>query len=205
MRTRTDLYLGNWNSKELNNAPPTSMAFSEVNDIDIYKAWDIGPYSPAHAPSLFSSFRLHAVLTNLTNVVIMKFTAAIALLATSAAAVRLQYDPTYDNRDGSLGTTACSDGPNGLITKGFSTFGSLPNFPRIGAVDAITGWNSPQCGSCWQVTWNGKSINILGMDVAGNGFNVAQAAMDELTDGQAVALGNIDVQATQVDASVCGL
>ncbi|KAK7038766.1 hypothetical protein VNI00_010651 [Paramarasmius palmivorus] len=135
----------------------------------------------------------------------MKFATAVALLATSASAVQLQYDTAYDNGSGSLANTACSDGENGLLTKGFSTFGSLPNFPRIGAVDAITGWNSPHCGSCWQVTWNGNSINILGMDVAGNGFNVAQQAMDELTNGQAVALGNIDVQATQVNASACGL
>nr|AGL40516.1 cerato-platanin 3 [Crinipellis campanella] len=140
----------------------------------------------------------------------MKFTlftttAALTLLSTYAAAVQLQYDPAYDNAGESLINAACSDGPNGLMTRGFTTFGSLPNFPHIGAADVITGWNSPNCGTCWQVTYNGKSINILAMDVAGNGFNVAQQAMDELTNGQAVALGNIDVQSVQVDASVCGL
>ena len=36
-------------------------------------------------------------------------------------------------------------------------------------------------------------------------FNIAQAAMDQLTNGQAVALGRIDAQYAQVDASACGL
>jgi len=38
-----------------------------------------------------------------------------------------------------------------------------------------------------------------------NRFNIAQAALDDLTDGQAVQLGRIDAQWVQVDASVCGL
>ncbi|KAL0569726.1 hypothetical protein V5O48_012241 [Marasmius crinis-equi] len=140
----------------------------------------------------------------------MKFFAAsasILSLLTTVSAIQLQYDPAYDDPSGSLGSTACSDGPNGLQTRGFTTFSSLPNFPFIGAVDAITGWNSPECGSCWQVTYSGtgNTINILGMDVAGNGFNVAQAAMDRLTNGQAVALGNIQVDVVKVASSVCGL
>nr|AGL40520.1 cerato-platanin 2 [Crinipellis campanella] len=132
-------------------------------------------------------------------------TLALSSLLTTVSAVQLQYDPAYDVSSSSLSTTACSDGANGLLTRGYTTFGSLPNFPHIGAFDGITGWNSPNCGTCWEVTYNGTSINVLAMDVAGNGFNVAQEAMDELTGGQAVALGNVDVQAVQVDASACGL
>ncbi|KAJ8096352.1 hypothetical protein PM082_011513 [Marasmius tenuissimus] len=132
------------------------------------------------------------------------FVATLALLTTSVAAVQLQYDNHYDDADASLATTACSDGPNGLLTHGYTTFGSIPRFPYIGAVDAIEGWNSGQCGSCWRITYNGKSINVLGVDHAGSGFNVAQAAMDELTDGQAVNLGNIQVDAVQTSARDCG-
>ncbi|ESK87458.1 allergenic cerato-platanin asp f13 [Moniliophthora roreri MCA 2997] len=135
----------------------------------------------------------------------MKFIAAVALLATSAAAVQLQYDPVYDNADQSFLTVACSDGSNGMIIKGYPTFGSVPSY--VGAVDTITGWNSESCGTCYQITWSGtgKTIHVVGVDVAGNGFNVGQKAMDDLTNGQAVALGNIDVTATRVDKSVCGL
>lgn len=46
---------------------------------------------------------------------------------------------------------------------------------------------------------------VLAMDSAVEGFNIAQEAMDELTGGQAVALGRVDAGYTQVDASVCGL
>ncbi|KAF5367672.1 hypothetical protein D9757_010974 [Collybiopsis confluens] len=131
-------------------------------------------------------------------------------LAAAASAVQLRYDNTYDNAAQSLATVSCSDGANGLLTKGFTTFGSLRNFPNIGAAQAVTGWNSTACGSCWSVTYTnaqGKatSVNILAVDHAGTGFNVAQEAMDTLTGGNAVAFGVVDVTATQVAASACKL
>lgn len=43
------------------------------------------------------------------------------------------------------------------------------------------------------------------MDHAGEGFNIAQAAMDQLTGGQAAALGRIDAGYTLVASSECGL
>lgn len=58
----------------------------------------------------------------------MKFFAITYLLAAAAAAfaapaateatATVSYDETYDNASGSLLTVACSDGPNGMITKG---------------------------------------------------------------------------------------
>lgn len=145
----------------------------------------------------------------------MKFSAifaavAVAVLPSTTLAVTLAYDTTYDNASGSLTTVACSDGANGLIPRGFSTFGSLPKFPHIGAASAVAGWNSPNCGTCWQLTYTNaqgakKSINVIAVDHAGSGFNVALSAMNELTNGQAVQLGRVDVASTQVAASVCGL
>lgn len=133
----------------------------------------------------------------------------LAALPTLSLADTLAYDNTYDNASGSLSTVACSDGPNGLETRGFTTFGSLPSFPHIGAAAAVAGWNSPNCGTCWQLTYTSggttRSINVLAVDHAGSGFNVAQAAMDELTGGQAVFLGRINVTSKQVASSVCGL
>jgi hypothetical protein len=55
------------------------------------------------------------------------------------------------------------------------------------------------------LTYNGNTINVLAMDHAAEGFNIAQAAMDTLTGGQATQLGRIDASYAQVDASVCGL
>ncbi|THU94131.1 Asp f 13-like protein [Dendrothele bispora CBS 962.96] len=140
----------------------------------------------------------------------MKFSTGIIsaafLLSSVASAVDLRYDNTYDNPNGDMTTVACSDGSNGLITRyKFHHFKDIPNFPHIGAAQAIAGWNSSQCGTCWKLTFNGKSINVLAIDHAGSGFNVAQAAMDELTNGNAIAFGVVDVSATQVDVSNCGL
>jgi len=130
--------------------------------------------------------------------------------ALSATTVTLAYDTTYDAASGSLSTVACSDGTNGLLTRGYTTFGSLPSFPNIGAAVAVEGWNSANCGTCWSLTYTNstggkKSINVLAIDHAGAGFNVALAAMNELTNGQGVALGRVNVASTQVASSVCGL
>ncbi|KIY50660.1 Cerato-platanin [Fistulina hepatica ATCC 64428] len=144
----------------------------------------------------------------------MKFFASLLALfavATSVVAggatVPVTYDETYDNWSQSLDTVACSNGQNGLLTKGYTTFGSLPDFPYIGGAQAVTGWNSPNCGTCWKLYYpvTGVSINVLAIDFAGSGFNIALEAMNVLTDGDAVDVGRVEVEAFQVDASVCGL
>ncbi|KAF9040332.1 cerato-platanin-related secreted protein [Rhodocollybia butyracea] len=134
-----------------------------------------------------------------------------AAVAALAAADTLHYDNTYDNGNQSLDVVACSNGANGLETLGFTNFKSLPTFPNIGAFGAVTGWNSPQCGSCWSVSYTnaaGKktTLNALAVDHAGAGLiNLSQAAMDKLTGGNAVEFGSVQVTATQVARSVCGI
>ncbi|KAJ4475594.1 Cerato-platanin [Lentinula aciculospora] len=138
------------------------------------------------------------------------FTVVVAAFATLVAADTLQYDTAYDDASASLSTVACSDGANGLLTKGYPTFGSLPSFPNIGAFGAIEGWNSANCGTCWQVTYsfNGVSttLNVLAIDHAGEGLiNVSEEAMNTLTNGNAVAFGAVTVSSVEVDASACGM
>lgn len=77
----------------------------------------------------------------------------------SAQTVSVSYDQRYDVGTTSLTQVACSDGPNGLITKNFTTFGSLPKFPFIGGAPAVAKWNDPDCGSCWQLGYQGNTIN----------------------------------------------
>ncbi|KAJ3994697.1 Cerato-platanin [Lentinula boryana] len=137
-------------------------------------------------------------------------TVVIAALAGLATADTLQYDTAYDDASGSLSTVACSDGTNGLLTKGYTTFASLPSFPNIGAFGVVEGYNSVNCGTCWQITYssNGASttLNVLAVDHAGEGLiNVSEEAMNTLTNGNAVAFGAVTVSAVQVDASVCGI
>ncbi|KAG2132864.1 Cerato-platanin [Suillus bovinus] len=141
-------------------------------------------------------------------------TSTVAALATCAIATSysLSYDTTYDMGSNSLNTVACSDGSNGLESRGYTTFNSIPNFPSIGGAPQITGWNSPYCGSCWEITYTSSSVTntiyVTAIDVgdeARDGFNLSLEAMNDLTGGQAENLGRITVTATQVDESNCGL
>ncbi|CAN9166528.1 unnamed protein product [Alternaria alternata] len=132
--------------------------------------------------------------------------AAILGFASLASAITVSYDTGYDDGSRSLTALACSDGANGLITKyNWQTQANVAGFPRIGGYMGVAGWNSPQCGTCYGVTYNGKTVYVLAVDHAAQGFNLAKAAMDELTNGQAAALGRIDAQYAQVATSNCGL
>jgi hypothetical protein len=117
----------------------------------------------------------------------------------------LSYDTAYDDGELSLSSVACSDGPNGLETKGYTTLGSLPPFPNVGGVYTVTGWDSAACGTCYNVVYGNNNVSILAVDRSTAGFTISEAAMNKLTGGLAVELGRVDVTATQVDASACGL
>ncbi|KAF9893666.1 hypothetical protein FE257_009834 [Aspergillus nanangensis] len=141
----------------------------------------------------------------------MKFIApTVAVLSaflSSAVAVSVSYDPKYDVAGSSLNTVACSDGINGLVTK-YPTFGQIPSFARIGGAPTIAGWNSANCGKCYQLHFKSgtidKSIYMTAIDAAPGGFNIALAAMNELTDGHAVELGRVEATYTEVALSNCG-
>ena len=138
----------------------------------------------------------------------MKFTSTIISLAalfSVASADVVRFNTFYDNASTSLNNVACSNGDNGLVTKGFPTFGSLPSFPSIGGVSAVKGWNSPECGSCWQLTYSGNTIYVTAVDTISDGFDISLAGMNLLTNGQAQQLDTVNAQATQVDESFCGL
>ncbi|KAM5542790.1 hypothetical protein V8D89_003751 [Ganoderma adspersum] len=131
--------------------------------------------------------------------------APTTLGAATSTTVSVSFDQAYDNADTSLATVSCSDGSHGLLTKGYTTFGSLPSFPNIGGASVVTGWNSDQCGTCWALTYNGKSIKVLAVDSAVYGWNIGLGAMNALTEGQAEQLGRVDAVASLVDSSQCGL
>ena len=140
----------------------------------------------------------------------MKFTSTIIALAALFSVVAadtqpVRYNTFYDNPSTSMNNVACSDGQNGLVTKGFPTFGSLPSFPNVGGVYAVGAWNSPFCGSCWQLTYGGNSIYVTAIDTVYSGFDISLAAMNILTGGNAVALDSINASAMQVPQFYCGL
>jgi len=131
---------------------------------------------------------------------------ALVLLVSSAAyaqpTVTVSYDTTYDNCSASLNTVACS---SQLETLGYATFGSLPDFPYIGGAGVVSATGSTGCGTCWELTYDGNKIVVLAIDYTDEGFNIAQEALDALTDGRAQSLGWLQATATQMNASACGL
>ncbi|KAF9458881.1 Cerato-platanin [Collybia nuda] len=138
------------------------------------------------------------------------FTAVLAAFLPSAFATTLGYDLFYSDGDNSLTGVACSDGKNGLMTRGFTTIGSLPSFPYVASTDSIAGWNSTQCGKCWKITYiDGQNkphfITVTAIDHADSGFYTTQKAMDELTGGHAVEFGVVDVTVQPVNPANCGL
>ncbi|PWW76094.1 Cerato-platanin [Tuber magnatum] len=142
----------------------------------------------------------------------MQFSTAIVSLLAMAASTFAQvattagYDRVYDNGSLSTLSLACSDGPNGLFSKGYPTLGSLPGFPLVGAIETISGWNSPNCGKCYKVTYTatGASINIIGVDSAARGIVMSLGALDQLTGNLGEAVGRVDVTYVETARTDCG-
>ena len=90
--------------------------------------------------------KLHLCSSTATD---MKFISTLILLTSPLVviAMRVSYYPVYNNGGQSLAMVTCSDEKNGLLTKDYKTFQDLLSFPNIGASSAITGQNSPNCGS----------------------------------------------------------
>ena len=150
--------------------------------------------------------------THLSKTVLMKLTsffAPLLVVLPAARSVLVQYDAVYDKPATSLNTVACSDGKNGMITKGYKTFGDLPSFPHIGGASAVEGFNSTSCGSCWKLSYTNdkttSSIYFTAIDHAAQGFVIAPIALQHLGGPQAVDAGKINATATLVRGSFCGL
>jgi hypothetical protein len=161
------------------------------------------------SPTTHSQARKH---THLLKPIIMKlisFIIPLSAVLPAARSVLVHYDTVYDNPANSLSTVACSDGKNGMITKGYKTFGDLPSFPHIGAAYVVEGYNSASCGSCWELSYtNDKtttSINVIAIDHAAQGFVLAETALQHLGGQQAVDAGKINATATRVGGNLCGL
>ncbi|KAG1820708.1 Cerato-platanin [Suillus variegatus] len=143
----------------------------------------------------------------------MKFTLSAALISALAlpafaAPADVTYDTAYTNPNSSLSNVACSNGANGLLTKGYTTFGSIPSFPNIGGVPGAT-WNSTLCGTCWSLQYTTPSgvqttINITAVDAAYT-FNISPQVFNKLNNGTGLEIGKIAANVTQVAASNCGM
>lgn len=104
------------------------------------------------------------------------FTALLVALANAASlsargpplVAQIVYDDNLCTGSRSLNTVSCSTGANGLITRGFSTFSTLPSFPALGGFPGV-GWNSTNCGACYEVWYSGTGRSIYFTAVTDSG------------------------------------
>jgi hypothetical protein len=87
----------------------------------------------------------------------------------------------------------------------WDTQDDIPTFPFIGGAEAVSGWNSTECGSCWQIEYQGARIAVMAIDHAQTGFNIGLKAMNRLTNGQATQVGTVDAVASRVSNKACGI
>ena len=138
---------------------------------------------------------------------LISFIISLTALFASASSAIVKYDPVYDNPNTPMTVVACSGGENGMIAKGYNTFGELPTFSNIGAAFAVEGYNSPLCGSCWNLT-DSKTFTtafIIAIDRAVEGFVISEEALTALGGPHAVDDGEIYTSARLVEGSYCGL
>ncbi|KZV70898.1 Epl1 protein, partial [Peniophora sp. CONT] len=127
----------------------------------------------------------------------MKFIAAAFALAAVVAATDVRFDPIYNTPGESTDVVACSN-----LADQFPTFSSFPTYPSIGGAQAISGFADPDCGTCYNITFNGKSQLFTAIDVAGDGIVTSETSYSALADP---ATGEINASVVQVDKSLCGM
>ncbi|KAH8692343.1 allergenic cerato-platanin Asp F13 [Talaromyces proteolyticus] len=114
------------------------------------------------------------------------------------------FDTSYDDTSLSLSTVTCSNGENGLMTKNYNTIADLPT-PNVAGSPTVKAWNDPNCGACYALTYNNKTVNVLAIDSAIGEFNVALKVLNDLTNGHGQEFGNVEVVYEQVQATKCGM
>ncbi|KAK1255504.1 hypothetical protein MKX08_009499 [Trichoderma sp. CBMAI-0020] len=128
--------------------------------------------------------------------------AAIISLA-SAETVSVTFNSLYDDPSRPLSEVACWRKDTGFMPNlDWKIQKDALDF--IG-IDAIRGSSHAQCFSCWKLEYGDKHVSLFAIDSADSGFVLSLNAMQSLTGGQARELAHIDVEATQVDASNCGI
>ena len=144
----------------------------------------------------------------------MKFTAIFSALvalslpwvALAQSTVEVTYDVNYESSTFPLDSTACSNGVNGLVTRGYSTLGSLPTYPNVTGLPGLT-WNSTLCGTCWTLSYTSSGttteVTVTAIDAAYT-FNLSPQAFGYLV-GTDNGAGSVEATAVQVAASECGL
>jgi len=116
---------------------------------------------------------------------------------------------TYHNyyEGQSLRETSCSDGENGLMTRwGYDTIDPMAPFV---AATSISGWNSPNCGNCYEVVGSASTVYLTAIDQCGAGpegmmhFDIHPTAFQMLMGDDGVDAGSDYVKFREVSSLKC--
>jgi len=131
------------------------------------------------------------------------FATVLSMVAlASAKSALVTWDGIYDQPMTSVYSFSCGDY---LKNKGMTMLDMIPTFPDVGSARAIAGWNSPNCGTCYKLSYtpsggSPRRIIITAISTAqGNqDFVISKSGLDYLTNWKADALGSVTVDATLV-------
>lgn len=134
-------------------------------------------------------------------------TVALPLLTllTSVLAARepteIRFSYLYGRPMASINDVACSDGENGLIAKDPSIkhLKDIWPFPRLAGAPTIGAWNSPECGKCYKLYYEDKSIVVMAVDIGGEGFVVSREVMDYFTNYNGGTVGLVKGEFEEVE------
>ena len=80
-------------------------------------------------------------------------------------------------------------------------------YPYVGAFKGIEGWNSENCGNCYEVTdvVTKNKRYITAVDHAGSdfGFNLSEQAFEEIFGKEGIHDGHGEAAWAKVDANLC--
>ena len=124
----------------------------------------------------------------------------LAALFSAASAVNVRYGKLYTHWYESPSEVDCFR-RIGSPLHGLTYFHDVKTWPFIGGSDTVN-LIGVGCGSCWQISYEGKTVNITAVDSTKDGFKISGKAMDALTNDKKAIL---DATATKIDKSYCGL
>ncbi|KAK2049579.1 hypothetical protein LZ31DRAFT_549140 [Colletotrichum somersetense] len=127
-----------------------------------------------------------------------------------ANAQTITYDTIYDQGERPLSEVACWNPTVPGLFPDCDDWLLQKNIPiGIVSIPSITGWEDPDCITCWMVTWEegARTSMLLAIDGSKEGFVTSLRSMNLLTDGQAKdfnRLEPLEVRASRVSMRNCG-
>ncbi|KAF3912473.1 hypothetical protein ABW20_dc0104596 [Dactylellina cionopaga] len=141
----------------------------------------------------------------------VNFLTYVPVFVAAVAASTLKYDSHYSySTNSALTSYACSDGANGLITKTHTQNAQQlksklkPNVYLV-AGPSVGGWNSPNCGKCFNARnpKNNKSFKFIVVDVATPALVGGEDAFRAISPSGGLAEGSLNVYLSELKPSDC--